>query len=613
MFRAATVAFLRGEGEVAARVWMIAVLALVGGVYFPVTRVFFYADDFSCFATIVDAGLPYFLLHPIGGHAYLVRGIFFYLPFALFGFKAEPYAWLALITHVLNVALLFRVTRRLTGSVLAAALGALLWGTSPLQSEALGWFAAYGYVLSGTALLLTLDLALARPGKTWESGSKAALCALLLWCGAMSCGVGVGTALAFPFVIALHAPEAYRSMRPRVVLVLLPALIVGSYYGSRWLFARLYGPLPVEERMLGAMAFSSSWPVFQMTGLLLKFGTDGLLDGIWLPPSSGPGSCVEAPWWPLWAFLALVVCASSVSRSETRRSMLGLFGLALGAYGIIAVGRANLDAGAVPVHAGMYRYHYVGTLPLAMILAGAVQEVARYVKLPNLVPGALLAGWFALALLIHGTTPWKLNEYASCRRSVETTLRTIDARIDAAPSGKDVYLPNDLVPECFMYSDVADSAGLFAFQYPQDDVRGRRVHFIAPGADPVAARPPAVAGDRAGRHNARRLSALVIPSTTDLAPSSPDVSGLHPPCKAFTAAYEKMAEQLGCSSNWNFWAQMCEALVSRPGCEEPTRMVIDGIVNRARPGDPTWRCDATGRLDVDVVGDVEEVLKNCVQ
>ena len=43
-------------------------LALTAWVYHPITRVFFFADDFYHLGTICNDSLPAFLLTPFGGH-----------------------------------------------------------------------------------------------------------------------------------------------------------------------------------------------------------------------------------------------------------------------------------------------------------------------------------------------------------------------------------------------------------------------------------------------------------------------------------------------------------------------------------------------------------------
>src|SRR5207237_9264428 len=73
-------------------------------------------------------------------------------------FGTDVVWWFAvvLVTHLLNVTLLYAALHRLTGSWRLASFGAALWGTAPMQEGALGWYAVYGHVLAGTCVLLVL-------------------------------------------------------------------------------------------------------------------------------------------------------------------------------------------------------------------------------------------------------------------------------------------------------------------------------------------------------------------------------------------------------------------------------------------------------------------------
>lgn len=77
------------------------------------------------------------------------RNAVFYLCWTVFGVHPAPYLWLAFLTHLLNVWLLFRVITLFTGSRMAATLGAAAWGACTLQRASVGYYAVYGHVLAG--------------------------------------------------------------------------------------------------------------------------------------------------------------------------------------------------------------------------------------------------------------------------------------------------------------------------------------------------------------------------------------------------------------------------------------------------------------------------------
>ena len=127
-------------------------LALAFWVYHPITRFYFFADDFVHLASIENDGMATFVLSPFGGHNFLVRNLVFLASWKLFGLHASFYHWTALLTHLLNVFLLFGILRTLTRSVPIACFGSALWGTTPLAAGTIGWYAMYGQALPDSDL-----------------------------------------------------------------------------------------------------------------------------------------------------------------------------------------------------------------------------------------------------------------------------------------------------------------------------------------------------------------------------------------------------------------------------------------------------------------------------
>jgi hypothetical protein len=128
-----------GWGTVAAALPVL----LAAAVYFPVTRSYFFADDFNCLLSIRNDDFLRFVLRPFAGHNLVVRNLVFYGSARFFGLRADLFFWQVLLTHLLNVWLLFRVLHALTASRLLASGGAALWGTSPVQLGTLGWYASW--------------------------------------------------------------------------------------------------------------------------------------------------------------------------------------------------------------------------------------------------------------------------------------------------------------------------------------------------------------------------------------------------------------------------------------------------------------------------------------
>ena len=114
-------------------------LVLTAWVYYPITGVFFFADDFYHLGRITNESPLLWLIAPFGGHNLILRNLAFLSSWELFGFHSEPWYWTVLFTHLLNVWLLFDVLSALTASTLLACFGATLWGICPLAVGTIGW------------------------------------------------------------------------------------------------------------------------------------------------------------------------------------------------------------------------------------------------------------------------------------------------------------------------------------------------------------------------------------------------------------------------------------------------------------------------------------------
>jgi hypothetical protein len=113
-------------------------IALATVVFFPITRNYFYQDDFVHLYRLVNHGPLENLLVPHAGHISVARNAVFWLFFTLFATATPYYFAVVLLTHLLNVYLLFAVIRAQTGSAAVACFGAALWGTCRMNEGALG-------------------------------------------------------------------------------------------------------------------------------------------------------------------------------------------------------------------------------------------------------------------------------------------------------------------------------------------------------------------------------------------------------------------------------------------------------------------------------------------
>ena len=120
------------------RAALLVALALAAFVFFPITRNYFRADDFGNLQWVVNFPLLRWIFQPQAGHVYMVRNTLFFLSYEAFGPQPTYFYWTALLTHLLNVGLLFAVIRRFTESVRLAYVGAVAWGISPAQVVEMG-------------------------------------------------------------------------------------------------------------------------------------------------------------------------------------------------------------------------------------------------------------------------------------------------------------------------------------------------------------------------------------------------------------------------------------------------------------------------------------------
>jgi len=141
--------------------WALAAIAACAAILANVWILgqFFFADDFANLVEVANFGPGDFIIAPAGGgHMSMLRNVMLYLSFRAFGMDATGYFAIVLVTHVVNVLLLFAVARRLTGSAMLAGFGAVLFAISPTNGGTLGWYAVYGHALSTTCLLAALLL-----------------------------------------------------------------------------------------------------------------------------------------------------------------------------------------------------------------------------------------------------------------------------------------------------------------------------------------------------------------------------------------------------------------------------------------------------------------------
>lgn len=491
---------------------LLAAVGFSAFVYYPITRNYFYADDFLYLFQINNVPLLEFLLTPNGGHAQFARNLLFYLSYRSFGLDPHGYMWLALLTHLINVALLFRLILYFTGSARLACFGGMLWGTSPLSDQTLGWYSVYGQVVVATLILLVL----VRAARAAETGRPIGRAEPYLWYLALvvaSICFGVGTALALvaPLVLYLVYPALF-DRRAHVVLFASLLIAVPVLYVA---LARLYD-LVAGAASGGAsmflMAALRRWPeVLRMLATLFSSGLSGTALG-WLDPTSTS--------YRLWTYCVLAAYAAGSAVLLFSGSTRGkrLFGacivLAVSGYAIIALGRALVYAKALTATGATSqpRYHYVTSVALVVSVCLILSHVARWAPFRRLRNDIPLLAWVAMTLFFFMKVEQPIDHHDAARHDTLQALDSLHA-LFAQPGASDaIYVPNrtfppvqvaeairslilERAPEAAYMAPMVSFpgwAGVFITFFPENVVGGKHVYFVeadARAAAAVQARP----------------------------------------------------------------------------------------------------------------------------
>jgi len=461
-------------------------LAAAATMWWPLTHNFFFADDFLHLFDVLTLPRGRFLTQVFGGHLYVVRNAIFLLMFRLFGPDPRPWFCSVLLTHLLNVLLLYAVIRRVTGDRALACFGATLWGTCPVLEGALGWYSVYGQVLL-TGLLLIVLLRLARVVRS-ERGltTRESLgWALLLAVGAGCFGTGIVLAAVFPAVVVVVLSRRSWNSGAVGVLALTAVLVLATYAGLRTHEAHLEPNLDaVAPDVLSLRSTLTAIPAaLRFTLHLLAFGTATLVlgSGESTTPYPGPAAMAIAG-----CVLAAIVAGLLGSSPPARRQLAVLVLLALASYAAVALGRASFfgvfhyPLGRAATSA---RYHY---LPLMLVAAAVCLALAPLrawrAGAARAVDGAAAA--FVLArLALLGLRPLAIDHHDAQRRAVQAVLDRVRAAALAAPPGSVVRVENEPFPPALIPWLFPGSAGVFLIFEPADTIAGRRVRFVAGESD----------------------------------------------------------------------------------------------------------------------------------
>ena len=455
--------------------------------FHSILQAYFWADDFLQLFSIADTGFARFFFEAAGAHLYFTRNTVFWACFRLFGLHAEWYFALVLLTHLANVALLFAVARRLTGSVPLACFGAALWGIAPANAGTLGWYSVYGQVLAATLLLIVLAQLAGHARAGPVRGRTAALWALLSVVASTCFGTGLAAAVLLPAVVWVLRP-AVTLERSAWGWVLAVPPIIGVLYlvQQRYFLATYVGSASMQRFMQPYLIFvrpEGLSAIASMLGSLVSYGTASLLAGAAVAPLPYPGPLATAA---TVAFAAVVAASWSNADALARRWMVALGLLVIVVYGLIAVARATFYTaiGFTMAHAATEgRYHYVPMMLLALILCLALDAVPIAARARRAGARGVLPVLLALMALAAWSTAKRIDLHADARDATRQLVESIRAEAIRKPPGGVALIANRNFPPAgiFPMPDGTPFPGwvaVFEMAFPGDTVEGRRVFFV---------------------------------------------------------------------------------------------------------------------------------------
>ncbi len=364
--------------ENATRVAWLLPVALAAVVWFPITRNYFHFDDFLDLYQLRNDEPAQYFLRMYGGHLLIARHAVTAGLDAIFGPNPLPFFAVMLATHLVNTGLLYALVARLTGSWPLAVVAAAVWGTSPVNEGALGWYAVYGQVAATTCILAVLA-GLARPAGAEASRWAAPVgWALLMLLAGLLFGVGIAAALVMPGAAWLLMSPGAARRRTVGALTVTAATLLATYVAVRSLELPLYGEQRSEMvMMIGGLAPAYVGAHLQLLGALLGFGAGALPLGPLVDPNRYPSGVHIAA---LAAVGMLLAAGGWAGSPTTRRRLCACLLLVLGIYGLIAVARSMLIGwvGLWPL-ARSLRFHYgAGALLVAAVAVAAGACAARW-------------------------------------------------------------------------------------------------------------------------------------------------------------------------------------------------------------------------------------------
>ena len=195
-------------------------------IYLPAMNIYLIGDDFVCLNEVYSGWEnPLIIFKSIGLFFRPILQFTYLVKYTLFQQYAPLYIAGTLLFHLVNVFLLYSLLLRITEKIYLAVLVALLFGTSPMYSEAVLWSGGHSDSIL-TSFFLSTFLLLARREEYFSL--KRQLAILLCVLGAIC---AKGTWLILPFLVAGFLVLIMKySIKKAIVFSIPEFLLMGVYF-----------------------------------------------------------------------------------------------------------------------------------------------------------------------------------------------------------------------------------------------------------------------------------------------------------------------------------------------------------------------------------------------
>jgi hypothetical protein len=254
-------------------------------------KTWFFQDDFAWLALRLDIHAGSSLWHALfapkaeGTIRIFSERLYFLLFSSLFGLNIVPFKIWTFLTQVANVVLLIQIAKRLTGSLLAGSLAAILWIANAGLALALGWSSAYNEIAFAFVILLAFRLFLAYMDTGEQKFWVWQWVVFVLGFGVLELDI------VYPALAATYALCCARSYFRRTLYLFIPSILFIAAH-----FAFIASPADPHYKM---------YFTFNPVPILWKYWAYAL----------GALRNVRIDWRPLWLGLSIAIAITAILAS----------------------------------------------------------------------------------------------------------------------------------------------------------------------------------------------------------------------------------------------------------------------------------------------------------